>query len=547
MRVAIYARRSTEEHQAASLDVQLAEARAFAAARGWRVLDEHVYTDSGVSRAEFKKRPGLIAMLNAAQAHAFDVVVMRDESRLGGDMHRSGLLIQDLSESSVQLWYYSTGEHVRADDLTSRLIIAVRGFAAELEREKIAGRTREHLKHKAARGLNVGGRTYGYDNVETHSGAVREVQYRINAEQAAVVREIFRRWNDGESIRDIAHALNDARQPSPHSGRRGSGTWSPTTVLNTVRNPRYAGRFVWGLRGSQYRGGTRVETRTDAGEWVVVERPELALIDLATWEAAQARGQTLRIGPSADRHVRALLAGLLRCECGGPISTRNTKSGKVSIRGYGCGWARDRGPAVCTRTSVRPAAEIDGAVLGWLREHVLSPAVVDAIVEETRALLGTPRAASVDARPAELARLRREAERLTTAIACSDDPPAALVAALRDRELRARALEHELAASPATGPAVPLLDVEALRAWVLDVRAIVAGALGDARRAIASLLRAPIAVTVERIDGRPRWRLTGEWILPWPQPATPGVIASLAGPEQSRGISVPFSFVARAA
>ena len=88
MRAAIYARRSTDEHQAASLDVQLDEARRYVASRGWTVDDEHVYLEDAVSRAEFVKRPALIAMVNAAEAKAFDVIVTRDETRLGGEGRR---------------------------------------------------------------------------------------------------------------------------------------------------------------------------------------------------------------------------------------------------------------------------------------------------------------------------------------------------------------------------------------------------------------------------------------------------------------------------
>lgn len=543
MRAAIYARRSTEEHQAASLDVQIAEARAFAAARGWRVLDEHVYTDSGVSRAEFKKRPGLIAMLNAATARAFDVVVMRDESRLGGDMHRSGLLIQDLAENEVQLWYYASGEQVRADDLTSRLIIAVRGFAAELEREKIAGRTREHLKHKAAKGLNVGGVTYGYDNVETFNGSVREVQYQVNEAQAAVVREVFRRWNAGESMREIAHALNAQRLPSPHRGRRGSGSWSPSTVLALVRNERYAGRFAWGKRGSVYRGGTRVETRTDASDWIVVDRPELAIVDRTVWDYAQTRSHVA--GPRGASTTRALLAGLLRCECGGPIATRNTRSGTQTIRGYGCTWARDRGPSVCNRTSIRPATEIEGALLAWLEANVLDEDAIEAVVAEASAIFEEERdSAPADNRRGELEQLRREIERLTRAVTSSDEAPQALVAALADRERRAREIARELDAAPRVVVASTIPTRDEMRAWATRTRDVVLGAAREARDAIAALLRGPIAVTVERVNGRPRWRLTGEWVLPWPQPETRNSLASLTGRDQSTGLVLPFSIVA---
>jgi DNA invertase Pin-like site-specific DNA recombinase len=89
VRVALYLRRSTEEHQAASLEVQEGEARRFLDKLGPHELkDEHVFVDSGISRAEFAKRSGLIALLRAVETKEVDVVVTRDETRLGGDMTR---------------------------------------------------------------------------------------------------------------------------------------------------------------------------------------------------------------------------------------------------------------------------------------------------------------------------------------------------------------------------------------------------------------------------------------------------------------------------
>src|SRR5262245_50284323 len=149
MRCAVYARRSTEEHQAASIEVQLEEAKRYIASQGWSLAPEHVFVDSAISRAEFKKRPGLLAMLNSVEAKEFDVVVVRDDSRLGGDTYRTGLVIQNLLETGARLFYYYTEEEVTLEGAVDKFLIAARSFAAELEREKTAQRTHEHLLTKA--------------------------------------------------------------------------------------------------------------------------------------------------------------------------------------------------------------------------------------------------------------------------------------------------------------------------------------------------------------------------------------------------------------
>lgn len=57
MRAAIHARRSTEEHQAASVEVQLAEAKRFIEAQGWTWSEEHIYAEAPISRARIQEAP----------------------------------------------------------------------------------------------------------------------------------------------------------------------------------------------------------------------------------------------------------------------------------------------------------------------------------------------------------------------------------------------------------------------------------------------------------------------------------------------------------
>ncbi len=259
MRAAIYARRSTDEHQAASLDVQTEEARRFITSQGWTVAGEFL-EDAG-SRAEFKKRPALIAMMLAADAKAFDVIVTRDETRLGGDGPRTTLLIQDMLDAGVRLFFYASGEDVTLNDATARFLVSVRNFASELEREKIASRTREHLQTKARRGYVAGGRCYGYDNIEIREGDRRtRVEYAVNSEQAAIVREIFEHYGEGWGLRRIVKDLNGRKVPPPSAGKRGTGSWSPSAVHAMLRRDRYRGVLTWGRTAKGYKKGTKVRT-----------------------------------------------------------------------------------------------------------------------------------------------------------------------------------------------------------------------------------------------------------------------------------------------
>src|SRR5580693_483507 len=92
LRAAVYGRLSKEDHDAAgsgveSTALQRRDALAVIAASKWTLVGEP-FIDEGISGAEFLKRPALQAVLRAAEAGAFDVLVVRDLDRLGRDAAR---------------------------------------------------------------------------------------------------------------------------------------------------------------------------------------------------------------------------------------------------------------------------------------------------------------------------------------------------------------------------------------------------------------------------------------------------------------------------
>jgi len=67
MIVAIYARKSSDQNvsdEEKSVTRQIQHARAYAAKKGWTVVDAHIYSDDRISGAEFVKRPGFLRLMN---------------------------------------------------------------------------------------------------------------------------------------------------------------------------------------------------------------------------------------------------------------------------------------------------------------------------------------------------------------------------------------------------------------------------------------------------------------------------------------------------
>lgn len=494
MHAAIYARRSTEEHQAASLDVQLEEAKRYIASKGWTLGDEHIFIEDAVSRAEFKKRPALIRMLNAARDGAFGIVVTRDETRLGGDVNRTGLLIQDLLESGVALYYYFTDERVTLDGAVAKFVVAARNFAAELEREKIAQRTREHLMVKARRGLNAGGRVFGYDNCRTDG----RVEYKINVEQAEIVREIFRRRHDGEGYRAIAIKLNERGVQPPRAGKRGTGSWSPSAIRAMLSNEKYVGIFVYGKHEKAYRGGTKVRLARPSSEWITVERLDLAIVDRELFDAVQPEQRAPALSKPGPRRTN-LLTGLAKCgECGGPMHVIKSRFGNERVRLYMCAWHRNRGASVCSNSVRRPADVVEDGVLEWIRERVLREEVIIETLAEVRQRLrerANAAASEITMLEKQARKLRTEIDNLVSALSRTTNKPEPVLDAISERNQRLKELEARISASKIAPTTIELetrrMEKEA-KARLDDLRLLLGRNPDEARKVVEAVLPEPL-------------------------------------------------------
>ncbi|WP_170320056.1 recombinase family protein [Polyangium spumosum] len=514
MRAALYVRRSTEEHQADSIEVQTGEGRRYIERKGWSLDPAHVFVDDAVSRAEFKKRPGLFSMLNAAEKKAFDVVVVRDESRLGGDTNRTSLLIQDLLDSGARLFYYFSDEEVRVDGAIDKFMVSVRSFASELEREKISQRTRENHSVKARKGLVTGGKTYGYSNVEVKDGERRlRVEYAINEDEAKIVREIFTRYADGEGLKSIAKDLNARGVPSP----RGRG-WAQSALLPMTERETYIGILTWGRAEKAYRGGTKVRVPRPEHEWTRVEMPHMRIVDDELWNRVQARkvkktsfGRTRNSGAPP----KYLLSGLSRCGvCGGRLQVIPGKAGVEPTRVYICSNYREK--KTCSNSLRRPVEAVDAAVLSYVERKILTEEVISMVLREVRARLKVRSEGNGDEvaeLEAQARKVKTELDRLGAALVATDDKPETVLRMITEREQRLSALNGRIAILK-TAPQVLDLEVRRLekdaKKRLEDLRGLTEKRPEDARRALERLLVGPLTMSpVETPEGR-RYRVTGK-------------------------------------
>src|SRR5262245_23407748 len=281
MLAAIYARKSTEQNvsdDAKSVTRQVELARAFAAERGWTVVEE--YVDDGISGAVSTKLVSRARMLAAAAEGKFEALIVRDVDRLSRNDEELPGLIYTLRDAGVEVWGYADRSRVDTRTAMSRGMLTMKATFAAAEREAAQARTREAMRSKAGRGHVAGGKVYGYRNVRTADHVEREI---VQAE-ADVIRRIFREIAEGRGYARVAQALNADCVPCP-----GAKRWAMTCVREMVYRELYRGRLVYGKTPWAYRRGRKFKVRTPESEWIAVEAPTLRIVPEELWRTAHER------------------------------------------------------------------------------------------------------------------------------------------------------------------------------------------------------------------------------------------------------------------
>jgi site-specific DNA recombinase len=160
MRAVVYSRVSTDaqERDGTSLDTQERASIEFAQKAGWHVIESIRDTASGYSL----ERPGMDRVRGLMRQGAVDVLVAYAVDRLARNQTKLAVLLNDAEEAGAALECVT--EKVE-DSPLGKLVMTLRAFAAEVEREKIVERTTRGKLERARSGKipqAMGRGTYGY-------------------------------------------------------------------------------------------------------------------------------------------------------------------------------------------------------------------------------------------------------------------------------------------------------------------------------------------------------------------------------------------------
>jgi site-specific DNA recombinase len=511
MNVHVYLRRSKNDEgkQQFSVDVQRTGCREFVDHLGLGAATVVEHLDDGKAGDDFHNRTGIRHLLDEAKPG--DVIVCRDQSRLGRDAIEVTLVIRDLvRDRGCRLFYYVSGQEVQFANAIDQATTFIQGTGHQMELEAIRSRTREALRSRVRAGRIAGGRCYGYDLERRSDQSGRRYTVAVvDPDQAAIVRRIFQEYLDGRGLKAIARGLNHEGVASPSAGRRGTGSWAPTCIRSMLQNARYRGVYIHGKVKKLRRAGSVQRVKAEPDEILMVDLPEWRIVEDEVWFAVQEQFTRRTDAPGErkrpTRTAKYALTGIARCgECGGAIGCARTKRRGQVVKSYACMRHKERGAEACSVTVNQPLEEVEGALVDFIQKEFLSGAVLENVLVEIRREVEAQmpkRDVDIAALEAELAEARAEQRKLARAVALADDIPE-LVSELRQRSARIQHLEVQGAAARQTPEEIAALiaNVEATcRARLKDLRAALSDP-GDLRDVFLAFFPDGLVFTAESVD-----------------------------------------------
>jgi site-specific DNA recombinase len=344
----------------ASVETQHEECERLAKREGYRVIAAFEERFTGKYLHERKELARAREMIRNKEA---DALVVYDTDRLSrGGISHLYIIVDDILDSGAQfLCVLEPFENTKE----GKVMLALRGYRSEVEREKIRDRTMRGRADKIAKGKlpGQGPEQYGYrKNKETWLKEIYEPE-------AVIVRRIFQLVADGWGTRGVAKLFNDEglMTPSASLGRKRVGKkWYFGWIWALIRDPSYKGVEI--LHGLSRDDKTGKITKRPEEERIYLTSTTPAIVSPDLWERAN-QAINKNVGDRKRNEKKfVMLRGMVWCrDCGKKCHPVNAKDNVMIFR---CGSKADMYDDKCKARSVSVRwldEQVWTSVLRWLR------------------------------------------------------------------------------------------------------------------------------------------------------------------------------------
>lgn len=301
-RVAAYTRVSSgKDAMLHSLSAQVSHYSAYIQGhKGW--LYAGVYSDEAITGTK-EKRDGFQRLLQDCRDGKIDLIITKSISRFARNTVTLLNAVRELKELGIDVYFEEQNIHTMSGE--GELMLAILASFAQEESRSVS----ENLKWRYRRGFQNGEFgtfrfLYGYD--------IKKGTISVNPARAEIIREIYKRYLDGESLSAIAKRLNDRGITGIYGGR-----WYSTAIKDMLCNEKFTGCVL--LQKTFINNHIEKKKIINKGELpqYYVEDSHPAIIDKETFDRVQAK---LKVLYENTRHISPTVrpfTSMILCPCCG--------------------------------------------------------------------------------------------------------------------------------------------------------------------------------------------------------------------------------------
>lgn len=324
MRVAIYARYSSNNQREESIDAQIRAIKDYCDSNGYSIVK--TYIDEARS-ATTDNRPNFKNMINDSSLSIFDYVIVHKLDRFSRDKYDSVHYKRVLKNNNVSV--ISVLE--KFDDSPESCILeSVIESMAEYYSKNLARETMKGMKENAYKAMHTGGKPpLGYD-VDPNTR-----KYILNVDESKSVSLIFEMYANGYGYSTIVDKLNSLGYKT-----KIGNTFGTNSIADILRNEKYTGMYLFNKTPKKIHGKRNSHVTKPEEEIIRIKDGMPRIISDETYNKVKERLKNNKRNASNKAKEPYILSGKIKCGiCGSAMVGHTSKCGrsKNKYSTYRCG------------------------------------------------------------------------------------------------------------------------------------------------------------------------------------------------------------------
>ncbi len=192
-----------------------------------------IFADEGISGTQAKKRPEFLKMIRLCRQGKIDLILTKSFSRFARNTVDSVDYIRELRALGIGV--VSEKENMNTLNEDSEMLITILSCFAQAESESIS----KNVSWGVRQSFKNGKVPIKYSTLLGYKKGENDLP-EIIPDEAEIVKEIFRSYLDGMSLKQIADSLNSRGVKTKHKNT----TWKPEIVKGILKNEKYSGDAI---------------------------------------------------------------------------------------------------------------------------------------------------------------------------------------------------------------------------------------------------------------------------------------------------------------